>query len=81
MAVAEKIEVSSSNISKKTQFNGKKGDNYLMWKMKFEADMGMKGLLDAFQPEFANTLPTSEKAMFDLSDKTKKVTAQCCRDE
>jgi hypothetical protein len=36
-AVAEKIEVLSSNNSKPPQFNGKKGDSYLMWKMKFEA--------------------------------------------
>jgi hypothetical protein len=32
-----------------------------MWKMKFEAEMVMKGLYDAFQPEFEAELPTKEK--------------------
>jgi hypothetical protein len=59
--VAEKIKDSSSNNSKPPQFNGKKGDSYLMWKMKFKADMVMKGLYDAFQPEFKAELPTKEK--------------------
>ncbi len=72
MAVAEKIKVLSLNNLKPPQFNGKKGDSYLMWKMKFEATMGMKGLLEDFQLEFANAPPTSEKATFNLPDKTKK---------
>ncbi len=38
------IKVSNSNNSKPPQFNGKKGDNYIIWKMKFEADQVMKGL-------------------------------------
>jgi hypothetical protein len=70
--VAEKIEVSSLNNSKPPQFNGKKGDSYLMWKMKFKADMVMKGLYDAFQPELKAELPTKEKMEFDLTDKTEK---------
>jgi hypothetical protein len=57
-AVAEKIKVSSSNNLKPPQFNGKKGDSYLMWKMTFKADMVMKGLYNAFQSEFAAELPT-----------------------
>jgi hypothetical protein len=40
----KKIEVSSSINSTPPQFNGKKGDSYLMWKIQFEADMVMKGL-------------------------------------
>ena len=60
-AVIEKIEVSSSNDLKPPQFNGKKGDSLLMLKMKFEADMVMKGSYNAFQPEFAAELPTKEK--------------------
>jgi hypothetical protein len=71
-AVAEKIKVLSLNKSKPPQFNGKKGDSYLMWKMKFKADMVMKGLYDAFQPEFAVELPTKEKMEFDLMDKTER---------
>jgi hypothetical protein len=43
-----------------------------MWKMKFEADMVMKGLYDAFQPEFAAEHPTKEKMEFYLMDKTEK---------
>ncbi len=54
------------------QFNGKKGDSYLMRKMKFEADMVMKGFYDAFQPEFEAELPTKKKMEFDLTDKTEK---------
>ena len=43
-----------------------------MWKMKYEADMVMKGLYDAFQPEFEAEFPTKEKMEFDLMDKTEK---------
>jgi hypothetical protein len=71
-AMAEIIEVSSSNNSKTPQFNGKKGDSYLMWKMKFEADMVMKGLHDAYHPEFEAELPTKEKMEFNLMDETEK---------
>jgi hypothetical protein len=71
-AVAEKIEVLSLNNSKPPQFNGRKGDSYLMRKIKFEADMVMKGLYDAFQPEFEAELPTKEKMEFDLMDQTEK---------
>jgi hypothetical protein len=35
---------------------------------KFEADMVMKGLYDAFQPEFDAVLPTKEKMVFNLMD-------------
>jgi hypothetical protein len=51
-AVAEKIMVLSLNNSTLPQFSGKKGDSFLMWKIKFKADMVMKVLYDAFQPEF-----------------------------
>jgi hypothetical protein len=70
--VAEKIEVSNSNKSKPPQFNGKKGDSYLMWKMKYKADMVMKGLYDAFQPEFESELPAKEKMALDLMDNAEK---------
>jgi hypothetical protein len=69
---AEKIRVLSANNLKPPQFNGKKGDSYLMWKMKFETDMVMKGLHDTFQPELEAELPTKEKVEFDLTDKTEK---------
>ena len=44
----EKIEVASASNSKPPQFNGKKGDKYLMWKMKFEADQTTKDSLKCF---------------------------------
>jgi hypothetical protein len=50
--ITEKIEVSSSNNSKPPKFHDKKGDKYLMWKMRFKADQTMKGLYKAFQPNF-----------------------------
>jgi hypothetical protein len=56
-ATVEKIEVSSSSSLKPPQFDGKKGDKYLVWKRKFEADQMMKGLFEAFQPEFESKLP------------------------
>jgi hypothetical protein len=53
-ATVEKLESSS----KPPQFDGKKGDKYLIWKMKFEADQTMKGLFEAFKPEFESKLPS-----------------------
>jgi hypothetical protein len=38
------VKVLNSNNSKPPEFNRKKGDNYITWKMKFEADQVMKGL-------------------------------------
>ncbi len=64
----EKIEVASASNSKPPQFGGKKGGKYLMWKMKFKADQTMKGLFEAFQPEFENKNPANEKAVPDLND-------------
>jgi hypothetical protein len=43
-----------------------------MWKMKFEVDMVMKGLFEAFQTKFKTDLPTKEKMIFDLTDNTEK---------
>ncbi len=48
----KKIKVLSLSNSKRPQFNRKKGDSYLMWKIMFEADMVMKGLYKTFQTEF-----------------------------
>jgi hypothetical protein len=50
-----------------------------MRKMKFEADMVMKGLYEAFQPEFDVELPTKEKMVFNLMDDTEK--KQCYKDK
>jgi hypothetical protein len=50
----------------------RKGDKYLMWKMKFEANQAMKGLFEAFQPEFESKLPSKEKAVLNLSIEDQK---------
>ncbi len=41
---SEESETTTIN-TKVPQFNGTKGDKYMLWKMKFEADQEMKGLL------------------------------------
>jgi hypothetical protein len=59
------VKVSNSNNFKPPQFNGKKRDNYIIWKMKFEADQVTKGLYKAFQPDFEQELPSDKKAKLD----------------
>jgi hypothetical protein len=66
------IEVSNLDYSKPSQFNRKKGDNYIICKMKFKADQVMKGLYKAFQPNFKQELPSNNKAKLDLTDEAKK---------
>jgi hypothetical protein len=66
------IEVMNLSNSKPPQFNGKKGEDYIIWKMKFKADQVMKGLYKAFQPNFEENLPSDKKAKLDLIDKAKK---------
>ncbi len=66
------VKVSNLNHSKPPQFNGKKGDNYITWKMKFKADQVMKGLYKVFQPNFKQELPSDKKAKLDLTNKAKK---------
>jgi hypothetical protein len=66
------VKVLNSNNLKPPQFNGKKGDNYIIWKMKFEVDQVMKGLYKAFQPNFEHELPSDKKTKLDLTDKAKK---------
>ncbi len=46
------VKVLNLGNSKPPQFNRKKGDNYIIWKMKFEADQVMKRLNKEFQPNF-----------------------------
>ncbi len=47
-SVIKKVEVTNQNNLKPPQFNGKAGNTYLMWSMKFKADMVMKNLWEAF---------------------------------
>jgi hypothetical protein len=58
--------------SKPPQWDGKKGDSYLMWKIKFIAHVTMLGLKECFTPEFASELPPKEKEGFDLTTDNKK---------
>jgi hypothetical protein len=40
--------------------------------MKFKADQVMKGLYEAFQPNFKQELPSNKKAKLDLTDEAEK---------
>ena len=81
MAVrTEKIEVKVNAASlKPTTFDGKKGDKYIMWKMKLEADQGMKGLFEAFSPDFDKELTAKEKQTLDLSNEDEKKQSQAVK--
>ncbi len=71
-SVIEKVEVTNQNDSKPPQFNGKKDNDYLMWSMKFKADMVVKRLWDTFQPSFEQELPAKEVGPFNLSTEDRK---------
>ncbi len=72
MAVAEKIEVSSLNNSKPPQIQWKERGQLLNVEDEVQGRHGDEGALKHFSPEFANTLPTSEKVTFDLSEGTEE---------
>jgi hypothetical protein len=57
----KKVEVTNQNNLKPPQFNGKAGNTYLMWSMKFKANMVMKNLWEAFLPKFERKLPREAK--------------------
>ncbi len=61
------VEVSNVGNTKPPQWNGKNGDSYLMWKIKYTAHMVMLGLDDAFNPDFEEELPMKEKYTFNLT--------------
>jgi hypothetical protein len=66
------VKVSKLNNLKPPQFNGKKGDNYIIWEMKSEADQVMKRLGKAIQPNCKQELPSDKKDKLDLTDEAKK---------
>ncbi len=73
--IVKKVEVSNVGNSKPPQWDGKKGNKYLMWKIKFAAHLTMLGLEDCLTPEFASELLSKEKDTFNLtSDKEKNWT-------
>ncbi len=65
--IVENIEVLNVGNSKPPQWDGKKGNSYLMWKIKFNAHVTMLGLKECFTPEFASELPPKEKEAFNLT--------------
>jgi hypothetical protein len=65
--IVEKVEVSNVGKIKHPQWDGKKGNSYLMWKIKFNAHVTMVGLEECFTLEFASELPPKEKEAFDLT--------------
>ncbi len=65
--IVEKVNVSNVGNSKSSQWDGKKGNGFLMWKIKFNAHLTMLGLKDCCMLEFASELPAKEKDTFDLT--------------
>ena len=66
-SVIKKVEVTNQNNLKPPRFHGKAGNTYLMWSMKFKADMVMKNLWEAFLSTFERKLPGSKDGPFDLN--------------
>ncbi len=64
--VVEKVELSYVGNTKPPQWDGKKGDSYLMWKIEFLAHATMLGLEECFTSEFKDELPEKEKGTFDF---------------
>ncbi len=50
--IVKKVEVLNVGNTKPLQWDRKKGDSYLMWKIKYMAHMVMLGLDDALDPDF-----------------------------
>ncbi len=64
--VVKKVELSNVRNAKPPQWDGKKGNSYLMWKIKFLAHATMLGLKECFTLEFKDELPEKEKDAFDF---------------
>jgi len=62
--VVKEVELSNVGNAKPPQWDGKKGDSYLMWKIKFLAHATMLGLEECFTSEFEDELPEKEKDAF-----------------
>ncbi len=65
--IVKKVEV--LNNSRPPQWDGMKGDSYLMWKIKYQAHMVILGLKEILTLDFASKLPAKEKEAFDLTTK------------
>ncbi len=64
--VVKKVELSNIGNTKPPQLDGKKGDSYLMWKIKFLAHATMLGLEECFTSEFEDELPEKAKDTFNF---------------
>ncbi len=64
--VVEKVELSNVGNTKPPQWDGKKGNSYLMWKIKFLAHATMLGLKECFTSKFEDELPEKKKDAFDF---------------
>ena len=60
--IVNKVEVLNVRNTNPPQWDGKKGDSYLMWKIKYTAHMVMLGLDDALNPDFERELPTNSQS-------------------
>ncbi len=70
--IVEKFKVSNVGNSKSAQWDGKKGNSCLMWKIKFSAHLTMLGLEDCLTLEFVNELPAKEKDTFNFTSNERK---------
>jgi hypothetical protein len=77
--IFKKFEVSNVGNSMPLQWDGKKGNSYLMWKIKFSAHLTMLGLKDCLTLEFASELPAKERDTFDLTSDEGKNWANAVR--
>jgi hypothetical protein len=59
--VVEKVELSNVGNTKPPQWDGKKGNSYLMWKIKFMAHATMLGLEECYTLEFEKNFRTERK--------------------
>jgi hypothetical protein len=70
--IVKKVEILNVGNTKPPQWDKKKGDSYLMWKIKYTAHMVMLGLDDALNPDFEREHPIKEKDTFDLTSDERK---------
>jgi hypothetical protein len=62
--IVKKVDVLNMGNLRPPQWDGKKGDTYLMWRIKYQAHMVMLGLDKAVSPDFTSKLPANEKDVF-----------------
>jgi hypothetical protein len=77
--IVKKVGVSNVGNSKPPQWDGKKGDSYLMWKIKFSAHLTMLGLKDSLMPEFSSELQAKVNNTFNLTSNKGKNWANAVR--